>query len=252
MARLFLVVLLILTTVLVEGSGPSPIFKVYPLADDYFEKVYLVSHTNGQYYLTISCKQRDMLSISLTQKKDFQEQPRFNVYGDKHPKPKMGTGTYSMLRECQTEVVVNTSHIVEVRRTNGDIIFAINNATFDNMHNSFKVVDHSVKWGLGERFQKNFKVIDGKWTLWNRDKPWKIDQGMVGISDQTYGFQPVYLARNRENKLHHLVYFKNTFGLLIEVEKNSSELMYNSIGGPIHFIILVGQEDPEQLLERYH
>ena len=78
-----------------------------------------------------------------------------------------------------------------------------------------RVFDESTKWGLGERFQKNFHVIDGQWTLWNRDKPWKIDHGFPGISDQTYGFQPIYLARNNANKLHHLIYFKNTFGLLV-------------------------------------
>jgi len=63
------------------------------------------------------------------------------------------------------------------------------------MSNQFKVKDRSTKWGLGERFQKHFEVTDGKWTIWNRDKPWKIDSGNLGSSDQTYGHQPVYLAR---------------------------------------------------------
>ncbi len=61
--------------------------------------------------------------------------------------------------------------------------------------NSFKIIDKSIKWGLGERFQNNFHIIDGKWTIWNRDKPWKIDTGQGGVSHQTYGHQPVYLAR---------------------------------------------------------
>ena len=90
------------------------------------------------------------------------------------------------------------------------------------MHNSFRVSDASTKWGLGERFQSKFRVTDGKWTLWNRDKPWKVDRGQMSVSDQTYGFQPVYLARNQGSKLHHLVYFKNTFGLLIEITKNTN------------------------------
>ena len=115
----------------------------------------------------------------------------------------------------------------------------MNNLTFDYRHNSIRVVDHSTKWGLGERFQKNFRVTDGKWTLWNRDKPWKIDQGLPGQSDQTYGFQPVYLARNKDT-LHHLVYFKNTFGLLVDATKNTNDLVYHSTGGPIHFLVLVG------------
>ena len=41
-------------------------FKAYPLGDDYFEKVYFVNHNNREYYLTISCKEQNMLSISLT------------------------------------------------------------------------------------------------------------------------------------------------------------------------------------------
>ena len=112
--------------------------------------------------------------------------------------------------------------------------------TFEKYHNTFRVKDNSVKWGLGERFQNKFKVTDGKWTLWNRDKPWKVDKGLNNLSDQTYGFQPVYLARNVASKLHHFVYFKNTFGLLIEATNNANELFYNSVGGPIHFIIFVG------------
>jgi hypothetical protein len=44
------------------------------------------------------------------------------------------------------------------------------------------VHDRSVKWGFGERFQKRFHVADGTWTIWNRDKPWKIDEGKPGIS----------------------------------------------------------------------
>jgi hypothetical protein len=46
-------------------------FKEYPLADDYFEKIYLVSHNSHEYYLTISCKEQNMLSISITPSKDF-------------------------------------------------------------------------------------------------------------------------------------------------------------------------------------
>lgn len=48
---------------------------------------------------------------------------------------------------------------------------------------------------MGERFQKNFDLKDGKWTIYNRDKPWKIDHGSISFSDQTYGHHPVYLAR---------------------------------------------------------
>jgi hypothetical protein len=75
-----------------------------------------------------------------------------------------------------------------------------------------------------------------------------IDNGAVGVSEQTYGHHPLYLAREKTSKLHHLIYFKNTNGLQIESKNNSSELVYHSIGGHIHFIIIVGDLDPEPLL----
>jgi hypothetical protein len=36
--------------------------------------------------------------------------------------------------------------------------------------------------GIRERYQKRLHVADGKWTIWNRDKPWKIDEGRNGLS----------------------------------------------------------------------
>lgn len=87
-------------------------------------------------------------------------------------------------------------------------------------------------------------MIDGQWTIWNRDKPWKIDRGQPGLSDQTYGHQPIYLARNSITKLHHLVYYKNTFGMLVDAKNNVNDLTYHTTGGPVHFIIMVGGKDP--------
>jgi hypothetical protein len=93
---------------------------------------------------------------------------------------------------------------------------AINEVSFRSLLHRFIVRDESVKWGMGERFQKNFDLKDGKWTIWNRDKPWKIDKGSLISSDQTYGHHPVYLARERATRLYHLVYFRNTHGVLLE------------------------------------
>ena len=120
------------------------------------------------------------------------------------------------------------------------------------MHNSFTIIDTSTKWGLGERFQAKFRVTEGKWTIWNRDRPFAIDRGANGQNGQTYGHQPVYLAREKHSKLYHMVYFKNTFGMLIDVQKDENELIYHSVGGNLHFIIVLGQENPEYVLERYH
>jgi hypothetical protein len=54
-------------------------------------------------------------------------------------------------------------------------------------------------------------MTDGIWTVWNRDRPWEIDEGKHGRSGQTYGHQPVYLAREKKNHFH-LLYYKNTHG----------------------------------------
>lgn len=62
---------------------------------------------------------------------------------------------------------------------------------------------------------------DGKWTIWNRDRPWQIDNGKGG-GQQSYGHHPIYLAQERSNNLFHLTYFKNTHGLAIEASKNTS------------------------------
>lgn len=61
----------ILVCLWVFAAQANTVLKVYPLADDYFEKVYLLTHQNQPYYLAVSCRQKDMLSVSLTQKRNF-------------------------------------------------------------------------------------------------------------------------------------------------------------------------------------
>ena len=143
----------------------------------------MVNHNGQPYYLIVSCKDRDMLSISISATRDFEEAPRFNIYGGTQSRPKMGQGAYTFLRECHAFVEVDTPNFLEVRRTKDSApIFSLTNVTFANLHNTFTVVDSSTKWGLGERFQAKFKTTDGKWSIWNRDKPWKIDRGAQGLS----------------------------------------------------------------------
>ena len=62
----------------------------------------------------------------------------------------MGTDTYTFLKECDAIVDVNTSNFLEIRRnTDAEAFFSLNNVTFSNLHNTFKVSDSSIKWGLG-------------------------------------------------------------------------------------------------------
>lgn len=108
-----ILLLLMVTMILcLTGVKSNTVFKVYPLADDYFEKIYVVIHNNEEYFLTIACKEQNMLSLSLTKEKDFQEAPRFNIYGNAEIKPKMARGVYTFLQECHCHVEVNTSNFL--------------------------------------------------------------------------------------------------------------------------------------------
>lgn len=51
---------------LVLAACGRSVFTVYPLAEDYFEKVYVVNHNEKEYFLNINCRQQNILSISLT------------------------------------------------------------------------------------------------------------------------------------------------------------------------------------------
>lgn len=103
---------------------------------------------------------------------------------------------------------------VEVwRKGSHQKIFSITNVTFQRKHLEIKTQDPSQKWGFGERFQRDFEVIDGTWSIWNRDRPSVIDTGSAHMSAQTYGHQPLYLARERQSKLYHLTYLKNPFAM---------------------------------------
>jgi alpha-glucosidase len=39
-------------------------------------------------------------------------------------------------------------------------------------------VDSDYIYGLGERFENNFRKTTGKWSIWNKDRPEQIDYGM--------------------------------------------------------------------------
>ena len=110
------VILLLLSVVAQVGCNN---LRVYPLADDYFEKIYMVTLNNQQYYLKIGCREANMLSLSLTPTVEFMEQPRFNIYGNAEDKPKMGKNMYTFLHECKVVVDVEGDHLLELKREKG-------------------------------------------------------------------------------------------------------------------------------------
>lgn len=68
---------------------------------------------------------------------------------------------------------------------------------------------------MGERFTNGFRLKEGKWTIFNRDRGQVIDSG-TGL--QTYGHNPVYLQRERKDKFH-INYFRNSNAMDINITK---------------------------------
>ena len=60
-------------------------------------------------------------------------------------------------------------------------------------------VDTDYNYGLGERFNPGFRLRDGKWTMFSRDRGQVIDKGE---GKQTYGYYPVYLQMERDEYFH--------------------------------------------------
>lgn len=204
-----------------SGSAHSA-FKVYPLADGLFEKIYLLTRGQESYFFIASCRDRYILSLSITPDRYFEDAPRFDVYGNMQAKPKNSGNSTVPFSLCEVVVTVTSGSFIEVKRPQEKTsLFAIEKLITSQGHQKVIVKDQSIKWGLGERFQNHFEVRDGHWTIWNRDRPWKIDEGSKAESCQTYGHQPVYLAKEHYLFLYHLVYFKNTFGMMVEAEGDS-------------------------------
>lgn len=64
-----ILLLLLLLSILAQANNNN--LRAYPLADDYFEKIYLLTLNNQDYYLNIGCREANMLSISLTPTLNF-------------------------------------------------------------------------------------------------------------------------------------------------------------------------------------
>jgi hypothetical protein len=58
--------LLLLFTILIVRLDATTLNKVSLVTEDYFEKVYVINQQGRKYYLIVSCKERDMLSISIS------------------------------------------------------------------------------------------------------------------------------------------------------------------------------------------
>jgi alpha-glucosidase len=82
-----------------------------------------------------------------------------------------------------------------IRKINNAVIFSTYDSDFVYSEHLLQIgseVDTKFIYGLGERFQSNFRKTEGKWTIFNRDRGQVID---TGVGRQTYGHYPVYFAK---------------------------------------------------------
>lgn len=54
--------------------------KITPMTNEYFDKIYKINSFNQVNYLHISCKEKNVLSISITPTLDFYQHPRYPVF----------------------------------------------------------------------------------------------------------------------------------------------------------------------------
>lgn len=114
------------------------------------------------------------------------------------------------------------------------------------------ILDSKTLFGYSERFTEHFALQPGTWTVWNKDNGQKIDRGAEKTGGiQTHGFNPVYMTRERSG-YHHIGYFRTSNALDVEVESFSNDSylkIYRTIGGIIDFRFILGERDPENLLQ---
>ena len=56
-------IFLLLCTLLALKAEATTLFRVTLLNEDFFQKIYKVNHNTRQYFLMVSCKEKNMLSI---------------------------------------------------------------------------------------------------------------------------------------------------------------------------------------------
>ena len=87
--------------------------------------------------------------------------------------------------------------------------------------------------------------------MFPRDRGQMLDKG---IGNQTHGYYPIYLQREKAKKFH-MNYFRSSNALDVIVEEDSSDnyvLTYKTIGGIIDFRFFMGELNPEAVVEKLH
>ena len=132
-----------------------------------------------------------------------------------------------------------------IRKVTGATIFSTYDKNFIFSEHYMQIgteVDTPYIYGLGERFQSTFRKVDGTWTIFNRDRGQVIDNGQ---GKQTYGYYPVYFARERSQHFHfNYLRNSNAMDVVITTENNKTYVEYRVIGGVFDFRFLLSETSP--------
>jgi alpha-glucosidase (family GH31 glycosyl hydrolase) len=85
--------------------------------------------------------------------------------------------------------------------------------------------------------------------MFNKDHPFEIDHG---TGQQTYGYYPYYLNREKDNYFH-LTYFRssNAMDVIKEPVNGKTSLTFKVVGGVIDLRFFLGDiNDPVETLQR--
>mmetsp|Transcript_28046 Transcript_28046/g.24755 ORF Transcript_28046/g.24755 Transcript_28046/m.24755 type:complete len:343 (+) Transcript_28046:747-1775(+) len=101
-------------------------------------------------------------------------------------------------------------------------------------------------YGFGER-NYDFKLNNGRYTIWGRDEPKVVETGNGG--GNVYGHHPVGLVRDQKGA-HSIVYLRNSNGMDVVVDNSKIEFLV--VGGIYDLAFFVGDNRPDNVVSLYH
>ena len=70
-------------------------------------------------------------------------------------------------------------------------------------------------FGMGERNSQDLRLKDGVYTLFARDQPERLEDGLGG--NNVYSSHPMYLMKEKSGNFH-VVFFKSSQAIDIEIK----------------------------------
>ena len=145
----------------------------------------------------------------------------------------------------------NPMHFQIIRRTTKELLF---DTTIDSLYLSPKyntlstIIPTKQVFGLGTRFN-TFKLNQGKYTIWNKDNP----SSPYRNNRNTYGSHPVFLCQEKSLN-YFIVLLQNIHPIEIDLKfgNNKKSIEYKLMGGHLDFIFIIGSDDVDHAIEKYH